>query len=683
MRLVRTGCCDLNRSMTRFLFSMIWLNVLLISASAKDKLAQRIQPHLEKHRGEITLMIKHLDSGETFGYEEDKPMPTASLIKFPLMIAAYQAIEDGELNADQQITLQEDDKVPGSGILTMHFSAATRLSLEDAIHLMIAFSDNTATNLVIDQLGLEATAKEMVALKCLNTKLHSKVYRSSTSIFPERSREFGLGSSTAAEMIQLLELLQSKKLVSQQASEKMIAHMSTVDDKSKIPRLLPAGITVVHKTGAVSAARTDAGIVPSPNGPIAICVLTSKNKDKSWSENNQAEMTIARIAKEAYDYFNPQPSSNTATEPKLLAIGASGPLVETLQRTLNARLEPSPELGIDGDFGPMTEKSVKDFQRSKKLPETGTVDVDTWNALGTLIDRDEPVPAPEIVNAEKLKRQTADSLSGPPHVTCKAWAIGDADSGELLWGYNENKELDIASTTKIMTAYLVTSLAEEQPEILEEELVFSQRADDTLGSTSGIRAGEIVSVAELLYGLLLPSGNDASVALAEHFGARLSLDAETDKDSYQRFIVAMNRCAGKLKMTKTEFKNTSGLTIEGHYSTAADMLKLGYHAMQQPLFRKYVETPQHGCTVTSTSGYRRNLLWKNTNRLLKIEGYHGVKTGTTGAAGACLVSYGSRGDRSLILVVLGATSTDARYVDSRNLYRWAWNELGFQDPASD
>ena len=94
-----------------------------------------------------------------------------------------------------------------------------------------------------------------------------------------------------------------------------------------------------------------------------------------------------------------------------------------------------------------------------------------------------------------------------------------------------------------------------------------------------------------------------------------------------------------------------------------------------PLFRKIVSTPQHGTTVDSVSGYQRNVVWRNTNQLLRIEGYDGIKTGTTGAAGSCLVSTAERDGRRLIVVVLGSTSTDSRYTDTRNLYRWAWKDL--------
>lgn len=105
-----------------------------------------------------------------------------------------------------------------------------------------------------------------------------------------------------------------------------------------------------------------------------------------------------------------------------------------------------------------------------------------------------------------------------------------------------------------------------------------------------------------------------------------------------------------------------------------DLVALAYHALRLSRFRQYVSTRQHGCSLVGPGGYTRNVVWKNTNRLLQIDGYHGVKTGTTSAAGACLVSSGHRNDDHLLVVVLGSTSGDARYVDTRNLFRWAWQE---------
>jgi D-alanyl-D-alanine carboxypeptidase (penicillin-binding protein 5/6) len=107
--------------------------------------------------------------------------------------------------------------------------------------------------------------------------------------------------------------------------------------------------------------------------------------------------------------------------------------------------------------------------------------------------------------------------------------------------------------------------------------------------------------------------------------------------------------------------------------SANDLCLLAYKAMQIPLFRKIVSTRQRGCTVQGSAGYTRNVKWENTNELLATEGYAGVKTGTTSAAGACLVSFAERDDQSRICVILGSGNSRARYADTRNLLRWTWS----------
>jgi D-alanyl-D-alanine carboxypeptidase (penicillin-binding protein 5/6) len=361
--------------------------------------------------------------------------------------------------------------------------------------------------------------------------------------------------------------------------------------------------------------------------------------------------------------------------PPPLAGGSSGPAVEDLQRTLNIRLKPSPNLSVDGDFGANTEKAVRRFQQLNKLPVTGRVDAATMKLLAPLVQEQPGVPSPETINSEKLSRQPADSLDGPPFVSCKAWAIADGRNGKLLWESNGDKSLDMASTTKIMTAYIVFSLARQSPDVLDETVIFSERADNTGGSTSAIRAGEQLPVRELLYGLLLPSGNDASVALAEHFGQQVApRGTDSKSDPLLLFIAEMNRQARKLGMRQSRFANTHGLTAEGHHASAADLAKLAHAAMHLPLFPTYVATRQRGAVLRSGDNEQRNIVWRNTNRLLPIEGYQGIKTGTTSAAGACLVSYGKRDSDAMIVVVLGSSNSDARYIDSRNLYRWAWSQ---------
>jgi D-alanyl-D-alanine carboxypeptidase (penicillin-binding protein 5/6) len=660
-------------------------------AYSKKTLEQVLLPVIERHRGDVAVAVKHLKTGESYEYHADERMPTASLIKFPVMIAAYEAVDNGKLSLDDRIELKAEDKVPGSGILTSHFSPGTTISLRDAIHLMIVFSDNTATNLVLDQLGLPTTNELMQSLGCNHTRINAKVYRRDTSIAPEQSQKYGLGSTSAGDMVKLCELLYGRKLVSETASQQMLAHMFACDDKQKVRRLLPADTRVAHKTGSVNATRTDAGIMETPAGPIAFCILTTNNKDERWTEDNEGDLLCAEFGSAIYQYFNSADDAPESPIARMLQMGAEGELVQSLQRTLNARITPSPGIGVDGDFGPETEKAVKQFQAQAGLEVSGIVNAETWKALGPLLTEDEPAPEPAVINAEKWERQPLDALVGPPFVTSKAWAVLDGDSGAFLAGHQEDERRHPASTTKVMTAYLVIRLTEQDPAILDEVLTFSEQADKTTGSTSALNAGEQVPVGELLYGLMLPSGNDAAVALGEHFGQRFQTDnisvaadngkpqaAEQDDeevDSLQCFIDEMNRTAAEIGMKSTHFDNPHGLPTESHRTTARDLAQLAFEAFKKPLFRKIVSTPQHGTTVRSVSGYRRNVVWRNTNQLLRTEGYDGIKTGTTGAAGNCLISTGERDGRRLIVVVLGATSTESRYTDTRNLYRWAWKDI--------
>jgi D-alanyl-D-alanine carboxypeptidase (penicillin-binding protein 5/6) len=137
----------------------------------------------------------------------------------------------------------------------------------------------------------------------------------------------------------------------------------------------------------------------------------------------------------------------------------------------------------------------------------------------------------------------------------------------------------------------------------------------------------------------------------------------------------MNRVAKELGLRNTQFRNPHGLSARGHHSSARDLAQLARAAGQHALFREVTSTRRRGALLTHTSGYQRPVVWENTNQLLKQSGFVGVKTGTTGPAGACLVSRGVRNGHELIVVVLGSTSPDGRYVDSRNLYRFAWSEL--------
>ena len=672
------------------LAATMWLTQFVIfdaKPARGEDLKQSLQPLIDAHQGQVSVLIRHLDTGEQFEWRADEIQPTASLIKLPVMVAAYRLADRSELDLLKPITLREEDKVPGSGVLTGHFSSGLSLSLRDTIRLMIRYSDNTATNLVIDQLGLPATAAAMETLGYPETRLNSKVYRGDTTIAPERSKLYGLGSTTARETVGLLEQIHKGTAATVDSCKAMIDHLLACDDKAMIVSQLPAGTKVAHKSGAVNESRCNAGIVYGPKGPFAICVLTTANKDRSWKDDNAAHVLIGNIARVAFDHFNPEWQRTAPNEPTELRVGAFGTRVEYLQRTLNASLQPSPNLGVDGDFGPATEAAVRKFQEAKSLPVTGIADTALWQSLGPVVE-ESVVAAPDVVNSEILTKQPIDSLNGPPFVSSKAWIVVDAADGRMVGGYEAETPLDFASTTKIMTAWLVIRYAEQHPEILDETITMSARSDETRGSTADVRVGESLPVREALYGLMLPSGNDMSVALAEHFGSRLSASVVPSPDTSQAdplvaFVAAMNAEATRLEMTKTHFTNPHGLTNKAHLSSVSDLAILARTVISSSLCRQYTSTRQRGATVTGPGGYSRNVLWKNTNELLGTDGYDGIKTGTTDQAGACLVSSAERDGKRLIVVVLGSAASESRYTDSRNLYRWGWQKVLVPDEAGN
>jgi beta-lactamase class A len=287
--------------------------ILLGSAHAQERgrtLDERILSLIKPHRGKVVVAVKHLDFGEEVYLNADEPMPTASLIKFMVMLEVYQQVLEGKLKLSDMVVLRKEDMVPGAGVLTYHFSEGATFPLRDAVRLMIVFSDNTATNLVLDKIGIASTGKRMEAWGYPHSKINAKVFRgSTTSIDPERTKKFGLGSTTAREAIGLLEKVYHGKLVSPEACKEMIGHLKKCEDKTKLKRFLPEKTAVAHKTGSVSDVKTDAGIIYLGNGPVAICVLTANNEDKSFRDDNAANVLIGRIAKEAYDYFSAKKAS--------------------------------------------------------------------------------------------------------------------------------------------------------------------------------------------------------------------------------------------------------------------------------------------------------------------------------------------------------------------------------------
>lgn len=280
-------------------------------AARTQALADAVAPLIKAHQGKVAVAVRHLRTGEGYFHAADAVMPTASLIKLPVLVEAFWQADEGKISLDAKLTLTKEDCVPGAGVLTDCFTPGATLTIRDAARLMITVSDNTATNLVLGQVGIPSPNGRMARLGFPNTRVNAKVYKgSSTSVDPERTKKYGLGSTTAREMVGLLGLLHAGKLASPKACTEMIGILRKTQDNEKLLRLLPAGAVMAHKTGSVSDAKTDAGILYLNGRPaVAICVLTCDNADQRWVLDNKAQLTIAHIGRAVYNHF-------AAIEPK-------------------------------------------------------------------------------------------------------------------------------------------------------------------------------------------------------------------------------------------------------------------------------------------------------------------------------------------------------------------------------
>ena len=239
-----------------------------------------------------------------------------------------------------------------------------------------------------------------------------------------------------------------------------------------------------------------------------------------------------------------------------------------------------------------------------------------------------------------------------PVLNARAAVIYDRKTKEIIWGKNENEKKAMASTTKIMTAIVVLEKGN-----LSDVFTISKKAANTGGSRLKINTNDKISVLDLLYGLMLRSGNDAAVALAEYVGG-----------SIEGFAELMNKKATEIGLKNTHFVTPHGLDNIEHYTTAYELAVLTDYAMQNEKFSKIVNTKN---TTISINGVARNIY--NTNELLgTLNGVNGVKTGFTNNAGRCLVTSCTRKGNQIITVVLGCDTKKYRTSDSIKLIEYAF-----------
>ena len=258
------------------------------------------------------------------------------------------------------------------------------------------------------------------------------------------------------------------------------------------------------------------------------------------------------------------------------------------------------------------------------------------------------------VDFEDTIEVTASNVSELPKTNSRRYIVYDRISKSMIIGKNEDVKSAMASTTKIMTTIVILEKAD-----LNEKITVSAKAGGTGGSRLGLKRGDKASVRDLLYGLMLRSGNDAAVALAEHVGG-----------SVKEFAELMNEKASELGLTNTHFVTPHGLDDANHYTTALELAKLTDYAMDNEIFAKIVGTKS---TTIYINNQPRQI--NNTNELLGVlNGVVGVKTGFTNNAGRCLVTETKRNNMDIITIVLGADTKKDRTKDSVNLIEYTYSK---------
>lgn len=268
--------------------------------------------------------------------------------------------------------------------------------------------------------------------------------------------------------------------------------------------------------------------------------------------------------------------------------------------------------------------------------------------LSTLLLINIPVYCNSISN-----NVSSNSASKEPSINSRAAIVIERSTHTILFGKNENIEKKMASTTKIMTSIVVLENAN-----LNDTVKISKRSAGTGGSRLGLKTSDKITVKDLLYGLLLCSGNDSAVALAEHVGG-----------SVEGFAELMNKKASDLRLTHSHFVTPHGLDKDDHYTTAYELSLMADYALKNETFKSIVSTKNYTVTI---NGNPKNI--KNTNELLgNLNGVYGVKTGFTNGANRCLVTSVKRGKLDIICVVLGADTKNFRTQDSTKLIEYVFN----------
>ncbi|MBD0319630.1 MAG: serine hydrolase [Gemmatimonadetes bacterium] len=276
------------------------------AAARADTAALRrtLETAMRGYAGVAGVSVANLRTGETLSIRGGETFPSASLIKVAILVTLLDEANKGSLRLDERIGMIARDRVGGSGVL-QYMASGLNLTLEDAAWLMITISDNTATNLLLDRLNIRTVWSKMEALGLPHTKVHSKSFLRSTSVAMDSSVKYGLGVTTPDETAKLFTLLHQGRAVSPAMDSLALRMLRANQDAEKLQRWLPGDLDAAHKSGDVDQARNDCGILYGKEAPVAVCVMTRENQDRSYAPDNAANLLIARLGREVFRHYNP------------------------------------------------------------------------------------------------------------------------------------------------------------------------------------------------------------------------------------------------------------------------------------------------------------------------------------------------------------------------------------------
>src|SRR5258708_14876106 len=253
--------------------------------------ASALRHRVHRFNGTVGYIVKDLRTGHVVEANETGVFPSASLIKLPIMVAAFQAVHDKRLSLSMRIALRRQDKRGGSGVLKFAVPG-TIFTLRELLEYMIIHSDNTATELVVQQLGLEYLQNTFHQLGLLDTEIHADGFRLAARHVVDDNR------TSPRDMAFLLEKIYQRRMISADASDQMLDILKHQKLRDRLPRFIPTGWEIAHKTGLLRRACHDVGIVFSPGGDYLICVLTSHD-----ATYKTAKHFIASLGRITFDYY--------------------------------------------------------------------------------------------------------------------------------------------------------------------------------------------------------------------------------------------------------------------------------------------------------------------------------------------------------------------------------------------